>query len=163
MEALVDKGLVKSIGVSNFNVQSLWDMLSYCRIKPVVNEVELHPLNVQDKLVKFMVQNEIEPLAYCPIARGADTSRCPDVSEHETIKKCREKYGKTGPQILLNWGIQRGHIVIPRSNNAGRLKENIESMDFKLDPEDVEEITKMDEAHRICDGYAWLFKNSIFA
>jgi len=54
MEALVDQGLVKSIGVSNFNVQMLWDMLSYSRIKPVINEVELHPLNAQLKLVKFM-------------------------------------------------------------------------------------------------------------
>ena len=163
MESLVDKGLVKSIGVSNFNVQSLWDMLSYARIPPAVNEVELHPLCVQPKLVKFMFDNKIEPIAYCPIARGADTSRCPNVMDHPTVKSCCEKYGKTGAQILLNWGIQRGHIVIPRSNNEGRLKENIESCDFTLEPADVEAITKIDEGHRICDGYAWLGHNSIFA
>lgn len=83
MEALVDKGLVKSIGVSNFNVQLLWDMLSYARIKPACNEVELHPLCVQDKLVNFMKQNNIKPIAYCPIARGADTRKCPNIGETE--------------------------------------------------------------------------------
>jgi len=75
----------------------LWDMLSYARIPPVINEVELHPLCVQDKLVKFMKDNKIVPIGYCPVARGADTERCPDVGEHPTVKKCREKYGKTGP------------------------------------------------------------------
>ena len=72
MEALVDKGLVKSIGVSNFNVQLVWDMLSYCRIKPAVNEVELNPLCVQDKLVTFLKANDITPIAYSPIVRGND-------------------------------------------------------------------------------------------
>jgi diketogulonate reductase-like aldo/keto reductase len=67
----------------------------------------------------------IVPIAYCPIARGADTSRCPNVIEHETILKMSAKYGKTGAQILLNWGLQKGHVVIPRSNNEGRLLENI--------------------------------------
>ena len=83
MEALVDKGLVKSIGVSNFNVQSLLDMLTYCRIKPVVNEVELHPYCVQDSLVKFMKQYEIIPIAYCPVARGIETSN--KIVNHQNI------------------------------------------------------------------------------
>ena len=96
MENLVDKGLVKNIGTSNFNVQSLWDMLSYARIPPACNEVELHPLCAQLKLVKFMEQNKIVPIGYCPIARGADTSRCPNVFEHSIVKAKCEKYGKTG-------------------------------------------------------------------
>ena len=72
-------------------------MLSYARIPPVINEVELHPLCVQDQLVKFMKAHKIVPIGYCPVARGADTERCPDVGEHPTVKKCREKYEKTGP------------------------------------------------------------------
>lgn len=96
MESLVDKGLVKSIGTSNFNVQLLWDMLSYARIPPVCNEVELHPLNAQLKLVKFLKDNDIQPIAYCPIARGLDSSRCPNIVEHEIVKVCSVKYEKTG-------------------------------------------------------------------
>lgn len=65
----MDKGLVRSIGVSNFAVQSLWDILTYARIKPAVNEVELHPLCAQTKLVKFLKDEGIEPIAYCPIAQ----------------------------------------------------------------------------------------------
>ena len=97
MESLVDKGLVKSIGTSNFNVQLLWDMLSYARIRPACNEVELHPLNAQVKLVKFLKQHQIEPIGFAPIARGADTSRCPDVCAHPVVKACMQKYDKTGP------------------------------------------------------------------
>lgn len=121
MESLVDKGLVKSIGISNFNVQMMWDMISYARIMPAVNEVELHPLLVQDKLVKFMKANNIVPIAYCPIARGSDSSDVPNVIESELVVKLSEKYKKTGAQILLNWGLCRGHVVIPRSSKFHRL------------------------------------------
>ena len=92
METLVEKGLVKSIGVSNFNVQMIWDMLSYAKIKPVVNEVELHPLNVQAALVKYLKSENIVPIGYCPIARGADTAKCPDICETAIIKELAAKY-----------------------------------------------------------------------
>ena len=110
-----------------------------------------------------MRDHKIEPIAYCPIARGANTLKCPDICEHPTVKICQEKYGKTGAQILLNWGIQRGHIVIPKSNNESRVKENIESLNFTLDKEDVEAISKLDEGVRICDDLPWLGNHSIFA
>jgi len=97
MEALVEKGLVKSIGVSNFNVQSLWDLLAYAKIPPTVNEVELHPACVQEHLVKYMLENNIHPIGYCPVARGANIGKNREnVCEHEVVKKCQEKYGKTG-------------------------------------------------------------------
>ena len=105
MEALVDEGLVKSIGVSNFNVQLLWDMLSYCRIAPVCNEIELHPLCSQTKHLQFLKQNNIIPVAACPIGRGADTAKCPNVLGHESITSLMHKYNKTGAQIVLNWGL----------------------------------------------------------
>lgn len=92
MEALVDLGLVKSIGVSNFNVQLLWDMLSYSRIKPVVNEVELHPLNAQPKLLNFLLTHDIAPIAYSPLARGADTLKCPNLLVHPIILEMSDKY-----------------------------------------------------------------------
>lgn len=102
-------------------------------------------------MIKFLKQNNIRPIAYCPIARGADTSKCPNILTHETILKQMAKYEKTGAQILLNWGVQRGHIVIPKSNSLERLKENIDSLNFILEEADVEEISKIDEGHRICD------------
>jgi len=71
-------------------------MLSYARIPPVVNEVEIHPLNVQPMLIKYMKENHIEAIGYCPLARGADNSRCPNIMEHDVVKKSVEKYSKTG-------------------------------------------------------------------
>ena len=100
MEELVDQGLVKSIGISNFNVQAIWDLLTYCRIKPVVNEIELHPYNVQDKLVKFMKMHDIHPIAYCPVARGIETSNKivshPNIFETPIISSLIQKYNKSG-------------------------------------------------------------------
>lgn len=75
LEALVEQGLVRSIGVSNFGVQSLWDLLSYCKVKSAVNEVEIHPLYAQEDLVKYCVSNDIVPVAYCPIARATNTEK----------------------------------------------------------------------------------------
>ena len=63
----------------------------------------------------------------------------------------------------MNWGMLRGHVVIPKSNSIERIKENIESMSFRLTQEEVDKISSIDEGHRICDNYVWLFKNSIFA
>lgn len=136
MESLVKKGLVKSIGLSNYNVQMMWDLLSYCKIKPTVNQVELHPYCSQQKLVKFMKGNNIQPMAYAPTARsGSSTSfllDIPDIKEQPVIKKLMAKYKKSAAQILLNWGVQRGHVVIPKSNTPAHLKENIESLTFSL-------------------------------
>ena len=73
------------------------------------------------------------------------------------------KYNKTGAQVLLSWGLQRGTIVIPKSNSMERLKENIGSVDFKLSEDDMKSIDAIDEGFRICDNYPWLGKNSIFA
>jgi len=138
-------------------------MLTYARIKPVVNEVELHPLNTQLKLVKYMKSQDIVPIGYCPLARGADTKRCPNIFEHEIIKKYMDKYSKSGAQILLNWGLQRGHIVIPTSNNFGRQQENFGCLDFKLEAEEVDEISTINENVRICDDDPWLSGHTIFA
>lgn len=159
MEALVDKGLVRSIGVSNFNVQLLWDMLSYARILPVCNEVELHPKCAQPKLVKFLEQNNIVPIAYCPLGRGAEGSV--SAFDSPVVKSLAEKHGKTAAQIILNWGLQKNFIVIPKSNSSTRLEENMGANSFTLTPEEVEEISKLDEGARFCDPQ-WI-GSSLFA
>ena len=169
MEKLVDLGLTKSIGVSNFNVQLLWDMLTYCRIKPVVNEVELHPYLVQDSLVKFMKQYEIVPIAYCPVARGMEgkTNKGQPVGENlfanQTITSLMDKYQKTGAQIMLNWGLQRGHILIPKSNSTERQQENIDCLTFNLTTEEVDSISTMNCGARLSDGTNHFPGGNIFA
>lgn len=75
LEALVDQKLVRSIGLSNFNLQLIADLLTYARIKPAVNQVELNPLNAQTELVKFLFDFDIQPVAFCPVAKAGDTSK----------------------------------------------------------------------------------------
>ena len=145
MEALVKAGLTKSIGVSNFNVQSLMDMLAYCEIKPVCNQIELHPYLVQEDLVKYMKDNDIIPVAFCPLIRaGQEERQAPkNVFELEQISELAKKYNVSSGQIILNWGIQRGHVIIPKSSKKERLIENLECTKFALEKEDVEKLTAL--------------------
>ena len=167
MESLVDKGLVKSIGLSNFNVQLTWDILTYCRIKPVCSEIELHPYNVQDNLVRFLKEYDIHPIGYCPIAKGIETKKYvlqnPNIFENDIVKSLAAKYNKSGAQVLIQWGIQRGHIIIPKSNSLDRLKENIESLNFSLTEDEISQLCSLDAGVRICDAEKWMASGSIFA
>ena len=114
LERLVDLGLTKSIGLSNFNLQLTSDLLTYARIKPVVNQIELHPLLAQTELVRFLKDHDIVPVAYCPIVRQGDPKTA-HAHEHPYLKSLAEKYGKSVTQIMLNWALVRGTVPIPKS------------------------------------------------
>lgn len=145
-ESLVDQGLAKSIGVSNFNLQLLGDLLTYARIKPVVNQIELNPFVVQKELVDFALSRGVVSVAYCPIARGAG------LAENETLKALSDKYAATPTQVALNWNLSRGVAVIPKSSNPERQKQNLEITHFKLTEEEIEQVNKLDRNERICTG-----------
>ena len=124
MEALVSKGLVRSIGVSNFNVQSLVDLLSYAKIKPTVNQVELHPLGAQPGLVDSMKVLGVTPMAFAPTARGGGAQGLLDTDQ---IKKVAAVHGCSPNAVVLAWGLKRGYSIIPRSGSVGHQKENFEA------------------------------------
>ena len=167
MEALVKAGLTKSIGLSNFSVQSIIDLLSYCEIKPVCNQVELHPYLVQENLITFLKKNDIVPIAFCPLIRGGQEERnAPkDVFELDILKDLCKKYDRTSSQIVLNWGLQRGHAIIPKSSKKERLIENFQSQDFALEEEDVKKITELNCNWRCCPStkYDFTFYFDIWA
>ena len=123
MEALVEKGLTKAIGVSNFSVQLLADMLAYCKIRPAVNQVQLYPECAQEELCKWLQANDIVPVAYSPVGRLNATDHNNATVEsvnHEYVIELAKKYGKSPVQIILAWGLSRGCAVIPKSANAQR-------------------------------------------
>jgi len=159
LEECVQEGLVKHIGLSNFNLQIILDLLSYCKIKPAVNQIELHPYLVQFDLVEFLKKLEIVVTAYSPI--GAPGKEVPgrdlndNVLTNELILKLALKYNKTPAQIVLNWSIQRGHVVIPKSSSVERQKENIEALDFMLSKEDVDLVTGLDKNGRMFNSLDW--------
>eukprot|EP00826_Nyctotherus_ovalis_P057758 TRINITY_DN7904_c0_g2_i4.p1 TRINITY_DN7904_c0_g2~~TRINITY_DN7904_c0_g2_i4.p1 ORF type:complete len:292 (+),score=86.39 TRINITY_DN7904_c0_g2_i4:107-982(+) len=147
MEACVRKGLCKRIGVSNFNCQLILDLLSYAEIPPYVNQIELHPYCAQRKFVKYCLANGIKPMAYGPLAAGKTLGS--DLLGEPVIVELAEKYKKTPGQICLQWGMANQHLVIPRTKTVARLKENMESINFIIDPEDLKKIDALDRKSRL--------------
>jgi len=141
MEKLVDIGLVRSIGVSNFNSEQLTRILDNCRIKPVTNQVECSPSLNQKKLIDFCKARDITITAYSPLSRPhryeADKTLPKPALLDPKVEEIGKKYSKTPAQIVLRYLVQRGAIPIPKSSNEGRIKQNIDIFDFELSPEDL--------------------------
>jgi len=150
MEKLVDKGLVKSIGVANFTTTMLIDLLTYAKIKPAVNQIELHPYNSQAELIEFCRYQDIAVTAYSPL--GGQGSKLP---ADAVVEKIASSHNKTASQILLRWAIQRGTIAIPKSTSAKRIIENIDIFDFELSSGDMKEIDALNKYERSVDPVEW--------
>lgn len=153
MEKLVEKGLVKNIGVSNFTAMMLNDLLSYAKVKPANNQVEIHPYNSQNELIDFCHARDITVTAYSPIG-GQAKEGVPHLLENPVIQKLAKKYNKTPAQIILNWNISRDVIVIPKSTKAERILENSQIFDIKLTAEETKEIDSLNINYRTCDPSA---------
>ncbi|XP_017889543.1 aldose reductase-like [Ceratina calcarata] len=154
MEECVTLGLTKSIGLSNFNSVQIDRVLSIAAIKPVMNQVEVHPNLNQKKLREFCAQRGITITAYSPFgspkrtwAKSTDPQVTMDAPEIVAVGK---KYGKTPAQVILRYLIDIGTIPIPKSSSKERIKQNINIFDFKLTPEEIATIDKLDCGLRIC-------------
>lgn len=151
-EELKKKGLAKSIGISNYNGALILDLLTYASVVPATLQIEHHPYLVQPNLLTLCKQNNIAVTGYssfgpqsfieCDMKLAADT---PLLFDHPVIKKIAEKHGKTAAQVLLRWATQRGISVIPKSNSPARLAQNLDVVSFDLAPEEIEEISGLDQ------------------
>lgn len=156
MENLVEKGLVKSIGVANFTGMMIHDLLTYAKIVPVTNQIEVHPYNSQSELVKYCHTHGIVVTAYSPLARnGADGDSGPRLLEDPVITDLATKYSRSTSQIVLNWALSRGTIAIPKSVTPARIKENIGVYDFELSLEDIAKIDVLNRNLRFVDPSQW--------
>lgn len=152
MEEIHKSGRAKNIGISNFNGQLIMDMLRYAKIQPSVLQIEHHPYYVQQQLVDFCKEQNIAVTAYSSfgpmsyleldqkLAHGT-----PTLLEHSTIKKIADAHSKTPSQVLLRWATQRGIAVIPKSNNQGRLLQNLQCSDYDLSSAEIDELTSLDK------------------
>ena len=142
LNELVDKGKVKSIGVSNFTIDHLRKAMEFSKIS--VNQVEYHPYLNQEELLKFCKENEVVITAYSPLGHG-------EVLSDKVLKKIAENKGKEVAQIVLKWLVQKGMIVIPKARGEDHLKDNFEIFDFELNDKEMEKINNLDKGLRTCN------------
>nr|CAH7761418.1 unnamed protein product [Callosobruchus chinensis] len=163
MEEQVDASRTKAIGLSNFNKRQVEKVLKCARIKPASLQVELHVLLQQKELVEFCQKNGIVVVAYSPLGspgfnvfmqkNGFPTKETPNILQLPVVKKVAEKHKKTTGQILLRFWLEQNVVVIPKSTNPERLKQNIDILNFSLDSDDMKQLKAMDmgEKGRIFD------------
>ncbi|KZE83455.1 glyoxal reductase [Paenibacillus elgii] len=140
LEKLYKDGLVRAIGVSNFKVHHLEDLLQDSEIVPAVNQVEFHPLLIQQELRTFCKEHKIQLEAWSPLMQGN--------LDLPLLSELAGKYGKTPAQIILRWDLQHGVITIPKSIRESRIRENIDVFDFTLSDEDMARLDGLNQDHR---------------
>ena len=142
LERLYKKGLCKAIGVSNFTVSHLEQLLNTAKIVPAVNQVEFSPFLYQKELLEYCSKKGIIVEAYSPLTRGQKLT-------HPLLKQLEKQYEKTPAQILLRWAVQHDMVVLPKSTHEERIKENMNIFDFSISPADMKELDSLDENFRV--------------
>ncbi|OPA81094.1 glyoxal reductase [Paenibacillus selenitireducens] len=142
LEKLYSDGRVRAIGVSNFHIHHLNDILESGSVVPVVNQVEYHPLLAQRELLAFCKSHQIVMEAWSPLMQGK-------LFEDPTLNDIAAKYGKSVSQVILRWDLQHGVITIPKSVNRERIAQNGDIFDFELSVEDMQRIDAMNKDQRV--------------
>ncbi len=141
LEDLYREGRVRAIGISNHYADRMVEFASFTEIPPMVNQMEIHPLNQQKELIKWAEKYNIQLEAWAPFGEGRK-----GLFENPVLKAIGDRYGKTTAQVILRWHIQRGIVVIPKSVHKERMAENLSVFDFSLTDEDMMRISDLDTA-----------------
>jgi alcohol dehydrogenase (NADP+) len=165
MESLVGSGSCRHIGVSNFSTAKLKSLLDSAKIKPEMNQIEIHPYLQQPGMFDFCQINGIHLTAYSPLGSPDRPARIkvadePVLMEDPAIKAIAERHAVTPALVLLSWVIRRGASVIPKSINPERMKQNLVATEVALTQEDMLEISKLDRNRRYYTGAGWTIKGS---
>lgn len=142
LEKLYKDGRVRAIGVSNFKTHHLEDLMADCEIKPMVNQVEYHPIFPQQEVHEFCKKNQIQLEAWSPLAQG-------QLLDNEELAAIGEKYGKSTAQVIIRWCFQNEVVTIPKSTKAKRIQQNADIFDFELTQEDLDKIATLDQGDRL--------------
>ncbi len=140
LEDLMAEGKIRAIGISNFNVDRMVDIANFARVKPAVNQIEIHPHHQQNTALEWHKKYGVQLEAWAPFGEGRG-----DMFELPELKMIGEKYGKTPAQVILRWHIQRGIVVIPKSTHIERMAENFDIFDFELTDDDMSVISSIDK------------------
>lgn len=143
MEKAYKEGKVKAIGLSNFTVEQINEILDICEVKPTVLQTEVHPYSQEKELKSFLNKENIVIQAWYPLGHGDKA-----LIQEPLFTELGKKYGKSNAQIILRWHIQDGNIVIPGSKNPTHIKDNFDLFDFSLTDEEMAEVAKLDKKKR---------------
>jgi len=144
MIELQKQGLTKSIGVCNFQEVHLKRLMDETGVRPVINQVELHPMLQQRTLHAWNAMHQIQTESWSPLAQGGK-----GVFDQAVIKELAKKYGKTPAQIVIRWHLDSGLVVIPKSVTPSRIEENFKVFDFRLEKPEISEIAALDSGNRL--------------
>lgn len=139
MEELYEAGKIRAIGVANFQIDRLMDLIAFNKISPAVNQIETHPFNQQIEAQTFLTENNVQIESWGPFAEGKN-----NIFQNEILLSIAQKYNKSVAQVILRWLIQRGIVVIPKSVRKERMAENFNIFDFELSVDDTEKIKILD-------------------
>ena len=142
METLRKKGRCQAIGVSNFTIRHLEELIEESHVIPSVNQVELHPFLYQKELLKYCQDRGIQVEAYSPLARG-------ERLQDPRIASLATKYSKSPAQLMIRWGIEHGLVVIPKSTREERIRENSKVFDFDISDDDMRSLDSLNEDLRL--------------
>ncbi|MEP3050722.1 MAG: aldo/keto reductase [Erythrobacter sp.] len=156
MEALIDNGLVKRIGVCNYNTGLFHDLMSYARIKPAMLQIESHPFLTQEKLIRCAQGYDVPVTAFSPL--GAQSYFELDMAQQDEsvlgsapVMVAAQAHGKTAAQVVLRWGLQRGTAIIPKTTKPERMRENLGLDDFELSQVEMAAISSLNQDRRFND------------
>jgi len=161
LEACVEAGLSKHIGVSNFTIKKIKELLSYAKVRPEVNQIELQPLLQQNDMLDFCKSEGMVLTAYSPLGSTDRPAQFkapdePNLMQNPVIVEVAENHGCTPAQVLIRWAIQRGTTVIPKSVNPGRMQQNLDAATkIELSDEAMKKILDLDIHKRIISGIFW--------
>jgi len=161
MEAALEAGLTRHIGVSNFSSRKLLDLIASCRHRPELNQVELHPLLQQPELLAVCAREGVAVTAYSPLGSQDRPAfikdpDAPVLLDHPVIAAIAAEHGCSPAQVLLAWHLQRGISTIPKSVSPARLRENLAAADVELSPDALSRIAALDQGLRLVDGSFWV-------
>lgn len=140
MEELYREGRIRAIGVSNFEMDRLIDLIIHNEVVPAVNQIETHPFHQQLESDRFMKEHKVQLQSWAPFAEGKN-----NLFQNETLISLSRKYEKSVAQVILRWLMQRGIVAIPKSVHKERIIENFSIFDFELSREDMETISALDK------------------
>lgn len=142
LETIYKEGRVKAIGVSNFHVHQLQDLMKDAEMKPMVDQIEYHPRLTQKELQAFCQEQNIQMEAWSPLMQG-------QLLDHPVLKEIAERHQKSIAQVIVRWDLQNGVVTIPKSTKEHRIVENADVFNFQLSPEDMAKIDALNEGVRV--------------